>query len=97
MKSNNFIRAKLVNRTNADCSDDIVKNNRYHYLLRFEKSIGLDWLETQVHKTSVETETDLEIWKINPSGVNDFEVEVREVGRRADIDSSQHSLKAFEK
>lgn len=97
MKSNNFIRAKLVNRTNADCSDDIVKNNRYHYQLRFEESIGFDWLETQVNKTSAETDTALELWKINPSGVNDFEVEVREVGRRKDIDSSQHSLTAFER
>jgi len=96
MKSNNFIRAKLVNRTNADCSDDTVKNNRYYYQLRFEQSIGFDWLQTQVNKTSAETDTALELWKINPSGVNEFEVEVREVGRRADIDSSQHSLKAFE-
>lgn len=95
MKSPQFIRAKLVNRTNADCSTQEVKNNRYHYRLRFEQSIGWDWLETQVSKAESETATSLELWELHPSGVSDFEVEVREVARREGIDENQNSLDEF--
>lgn len=95
MKSPQFIRATLVNRTNADCSKHEVKNNRYHYHLRFEKSIGWDWLETQVTKASNDTETSLELWEIHPSGVSDFAIEVREVARREGIDEQQNSLDDF--
>lgn len=95
MKSPQFIRAKLVNRTNADCSEQEVKNNRYHYSLRFEQSIGWDWLEAQVSKAEAEIETSLELWEIHPSGVADFEVEVREVARREGIDDNQNSLNDF--
>jgi len=95
MKSPEFIRATLVNRTTADCSEQEVKNNRYHYLLRFEEAVGWDWLYTQVNKAATETETDLELWKIRPSGVNDFEIEVREVARREAIDDNQNSLDSF--
>jgi len=95
MKSPQLIRAKLVNRTNADCSEQEVKNNRYHYFLRFEQSIGWDWLEAQVSKAQAETETSLELWELHPSGVSDFEVEVREVARREGIDENQNSLDEF--
>jgi hypothetical protein len=96
MKSPQFIRAKLSNQTNADCSREKVKNNRIHYLLKFEEDIGWDWLYTQVKKTTDKTETELELWKIRPSGVSDFEVEVREVDRREGIDNSQRGLTEFE-
>jgi len=38
----------------------------------------------------------LELWEIHPSGVNDFEVEVREVERREGIDDNQRGLSDFE-
>jgi hypothetical protein len=97
MKSPEFIRAKLVNRTNADCSSHEAKNNRYHYQLRFEESIGFDLLETQVNKCSHNIGIQLELWKIRPSGVSDFEVEVREVSRREGIDDGQRGLDSFER
>lgn len=95
MESPEFIRAKLVNRTNADCSSQEVKNSRYHYSLRFEESIGWDWLYQQIDKTSFEMDASLELWKIRPSGVADFEVEVREIDRREGIDDSQAGLDSF--
>lgn len=97
MKSPEFIRAKLSNRINADCSEQDVKNNRFHYRFRFEEDIGWDWLQTQVYKAENELDTELELWKIRPSGVNDFEVEVREVARREGIDNSQKGLAEFER
>lgn len=90
------IRAILVNRTNADCSEHEAKNNRYHYFLKYEQSIGWDWLYKQVDKASVDSDTDLELYKIRPSGLHDFEVEVRELARREGIDSSQRGLTDFE-
>jgi len=96
MESPEFIRAKLVSRTNASCSDQEVKNNRYHFFLRFEESIGLDWLYTQVSKLSKDMEADLELWEVHPSGVNDFEIEIRETERREGIDDSQKGLDSFE-
>lgn len=95
MTSKEFIRAKLVNRTNADCSTVEVKNNRYHYMLKFEQSIGWDWLQSQVEKATHDTDTSLELWEIHPSGVANFEVEVRELARREDIDDQQDSLDSF--
>jgi hypothetical protein len=95
-KSSQFIRATLVNRTNADCSFKEVKNNRFHYLLRFEKSIGFDWLKKQVQKAQGELDVQLELWEIHPSGVDDFEIEVREVERREGIDDNQCGLTEFE-
>lgn len=96
MNSPEFIRAKLVARTNADCSKDEVKHNRMHYHLKFEESIGFDWLEEQVRKAQHELETELEMWEIHPSGVCAFEIEIREVNRRKNIDNSQHGLSDFE-
>lgn len=96
MESPQFIRAQLVSRTNADCSDQEAKNNRYHYALRFEQSIGWDWLYQQVSKCSAELDASLELYKIRPSGMADFEVEVREVQRREGIDDSQIGLDSFE-
>lgn len=97
MKSPEFIRSTLANRTNADCSEQEVKNNRCHYHLRFEQSIGWDWLYGQVKKAEHELDTELELWEIHPSGVNDFEVEVREVQRREGIDDQQLGLSEFER
>lgn len=95
-KSAQFVRATLDNRTNADCSEQEVKNNRYHYFLRFEQSIGWDWLYGQVQKAESEVGLDLELWEIHPSGVGSFEVEVREVARREGIDDNQRGLTDFE-
>lgn len=91
-----FIRAKLVARMNADCSEQEAKNNRWHYFLRFDESIGWDWLYSQVRKAQAELETDLELWEIHPSGMHSFEVEIREVERRPNIDDNQHGLSDFE-
>jgi hypothetical protein len=95
-KRKEFIRAKLVNRTNADCSSVEAKNNRWHYMLKFEKSIGWGWLLGQVKKAEAEVDTPLELWEIHPSGVMDFAIEVREVDRRKNIDNSQRGLSDFE-
>lgn len=97
MESKEFVRAKLVNYATADCSDVEVKNSRYHYSLRFEKSIGWSWLYAQIKKLNRELEVDIELWKIRPSGVNDFEVEVREIDQRKGIDDSQRGLTEFSK
>lgn len=95
-ESPEFIRATLANRTNADCSEQQVKNNRYHFFLRFEKSIGWDWIKAQVGKCCAKLDRDVELYEIHPSGVGDFEIEVREVQRREDIDDSQRGLSDFE-
>lgn len=96
MESKAFVRSKLVNYTTADCSDVEVKNNRYHYFLRFEESIGWTWLYSQICKLDAELDVDIELWKIRPSGVKDFEIEVREIGQRENIDDSQRGLTEFE-
>lgn len=95
-KSKEFIRAKLENRLQAACSTSAVKNNRIHYFLRFDEAIGFDWVHAQVKKASAEIGTPLEMWKIRPSGMKDFEVEVREIERREGIDDSQRGLDSFE-
>jgi hypothetical protein len=41
-------------------------------------------------------EADLELWEVHPSGVNDFEIEIRETERREGIDDSQKGLDSFE-
>jgi hypothetical protein len=94
--SKEFVRAKLSNRTNADCSSVEAKNNRWHYFLRFEQSIGWDWLFGQVKKSSRELDVSIELWEIHPSGVSDFEVEIREVERREGIDGDQRGLTDYE-
>ena len=96
MESPQYIRAQLVNYTNADCSDDRVENNRYHYHLKFEQDIGWDWLHGQIKKASHEFGVSIEMWKIRPSGLQSFEVEVREVQPRKEIDDDQIGLTEFE-
>jgi len=95
-ESDKYIRAMLENRTNAECSSSEVKNNRFHYHLRFEESIGWDWVSEQITKVCKNLEVDIELWKINPSGVGDFEIEVRELSQRKDIDENQRGLDYFE-
>lgn len=96
MKSKEVVRAKLAARTDADCSDDEVKNNKIHYSLKYESSRGWDWLEEQVWKTSQDTGIDLELHKINTSGVCAYEVEVRELVRREDTtDDNQRDFSEF--
>jgi hypothetical protein len=96
MKSKHFIRTKLVNYTNADCSDVEAKNNRYHYSLKFEEDIGWDWMYSQIKKCEAELGVALEPYKLRPSGMSAFEVEVREVDRREGIDDDQRGLKEWE-
>lgn len=96
MESPQYIRAQLVNYTNAECSDKSVKNNRHHYHLKFEEDIGWDWLQSQVRKASAELNVTIEMWKVRPSGMMSFEVEVREVERREGIDDDQRGLTEFE-
>jgi len=95
-ESTQFIRAKLVNYTEADCSHEEVANNRVHYHLRFEKAIGWTWVYSQVQKLNGELTANLELWKIRPSGMQDFEIDIREIERRADIDDNQSGLADFE-
>ena len=59
-------------------------------------NIGWDWTSAQVDKCSAEIGISLELWKVKPSGVGDFEIEVREVARREGIDDSQAGLDSFE-
>lgn len=97
MKSPEVVRAKLSTRTEADCSDHDIENNKIHYYLKFETDIGWDWLYSQVSKTSNDVDIELELWKIKPSGVHAFEVEVRELIRRENVnDEEQHGLSEFE-
>lgn len=90
-----YVRSRLVNYTNADCSDVEVKNSRYHYYLKFDEDIGWDWIEAQINKCCDAVGLVVEPYKIRPSGVNSFEVEVREVNRRRGIDDQQHALEDF--
>jgi hypothetical protein len=96
MESPQFIRAKLANQLQADCSDQRVENNRYIYSLRFEEDIGWDWAYTQVRKVDSDIDRAIEPWKICPSGMHDFEIEVREVAQREGIDDNQRGLTDFE-
>lgn len=97
MKSPQTVRARLETRAEADCSKHEVKNNKIHYHLKFEKEIGWDWLTEQVKKTQEDEEIELELWKINTSGVCAFEVEVRELVRREGVsDDNQYALKDFQ-
>lgn len=95
-KSKAFIRSNLVNYTNADCSDVEAKNCRYHYTLKFEEDIGWDWIYSQIRKCASAVDTQLEPYKIRPSGMHAFEVEIREVQRREGIDDNQRGLDSFE-
>lgn len=97
MKSKQVIRAKLETRTDADCSKDEIKNNKVYYHLKFESSRGWEWLEQEVYKTQKDTGIDLELYKINTSGVCAFEVEVRELCQREDTtDENQRDFSDFE-
>lgn len=96
MKSTQVVRAKLESRTEADCSDEEITNNKIHYHLRYESSRGWDWIEKQVWKVSEDVDIDLEVYKINTSGVCAFEVEVRELCRRENVrDDSQKGLDSY--
>lgn len=87
-KSKEFIQKSLVNYTNASSSTVEVKNNRYHYMLSFNESIGWDWFYSQIKKCSAEVETKIEPYKIRPGGT----IEVREIERREGIDNNQRGL-----
>jgi len=97
MKSSQVVRAKLETRTEADCSSQEVTNNKIHYHLKYESNRGWDWLEQEVYKTSEDTGIDLELYKINTSGVCAFEVEVRELCTRENVtDEKQRDFSYFE-
>lgn len=96
MATKEFVRANLVNYTNADCSSVEVKNNRFHYSLKFEEDIGWDWVQSQVYKCGSSIDVQVEPYKIRPSGMHAFELEVREVARREGIDDSQRGLTEWE-
>jgi len=97
MKSPQVVRARLETRTDADCSKHEVKDNKIHYHLKFEQEIGWDWVKGQVNKTADDEDIELELWKINTSGVCAFEIEVRELVRREGVkDDDQHALEDFE-
>jgi hypothetical protein len=93
--SKEFIRTKLVNRTNANDSMTEAKNNRWHYYVEFDESIGWDWIKTQIKKAKAELDVQLEVWEIHPSEDGVFEIEIREVDRREGIDNSQSGLSSF--
>jgi len=57
--------------------------------------VGLDKRSSE--KAQDDEEIELELWKINTSGVCAFEVEVRELEPREGItDENQHALEEFE-
>lgn len=96
MESNEFIRAKLVSQTRANCSDSIVSNNRYEYILLFERAVDWQWLYGEIQSVDSVLDVDLEMGEIRPSGVSNYEVSIRESDQRAKIDEQQHSLTSFE-
>jgi hypothetical protein len=96
-ESKKYIESKVSSWTNAFKSDIKVKNNRYHYFLQFNESIGWDWMEDQINKANRNIRTNIELYKIIP---HDFEsgsmiVEVRETERREKIDEKQRGLDSF--
>lgn len=95
-ESTAYIRSKLVNYLEADCSDENVKNNRVHYRLRFESDRGWAWMEKQVDKLNRDLSVTLELYEICPSGVNDYEIDVREIERREGVDDDQIGLGTYE-
>lgn len=96
MKSTQVIRAKLVNRTNADCSTKTIENNKVHYYLKFDDSRGWGWLEKQVESLSEDENIPLDLYKIETSGMSAFEVVVRELCKREDTtDDSQRDFSEF--
>lgn len=95
MNTPDFILTTLSNRSNAQEASYETKNNRYHYFLTFDQSIGWDWVYGQMMKANNELETDVEMWEIHP-GFGTFDIEVREVRRRANIDNNQRGLTDFE-
>lgn len=97
MISPEVIRARLSTRLEADCSKHEVKDNKIHYYLKFENDIGWDWAREQVSKTASDEDVELELWKVRPSGMHNFEIEVRELVRRENVnDDDQHALADFE-
>lgn len=90
MKDAELIQTKLHNQTNAFDSETRVKNNRYHYHLKFNEALGWDWLYKQVSKVREKLGVDIELYKIHPD--TGFRVVVREVDRRPHIDESQGSI-----
>jgi hypothetical protein len=97
MESEQFVRAKLETATGASCSESNVSNNRYIYVLLFERSVDWQLLYGEIQSVNADMDVDLEMADIRPSGVANFEVAVREVERRAEIDDSQESLYSFER
>lgn len=95
-ESTQFVRSKLVNYTEADCSEQTVENNRVHYRLLFTNKIGWSWVYGQVKKLDAQLDVNIELWEICPSGVNDFELDIREIERREGIDDDQRGLSDFE-
>lgn len=96
MKSKEVVRAKLVARTEADCSEDEIINNKVHYRLTFESGRGWRWLKEEVYQTAEDIGIDLEPYKVNPSGVCSFELEVRELCRRDGVrDNDQKGLDSY--
>lgn len=97
-KSTAVIRASLENYTTANCSDLSVKDCRYHYHLKFGEAVGWSWLYGQVAKCAEKQDLELELWKVRPSGMDAFEVEVREIERRAtaEEDDRQRGLTEYE-
>jgi len=97
MTDPDFIASKLSVQTNASNVTRKGTNNRWHYQLIFDESIGWDWIVAQVQKVSAALNCVLELYKIYPSSEqSSFIVEVRELTRREGIDSGQHGLDSFE-
>lgn len=96
-ESKQYIESKISSRTNALDSDVKAKNNRYHYFLEFNESIGWDWMKEQARKTNSEIRTEIELYKIRPHVYKSGSliVEVRETERREGIDEKQRGLSDF--
>lgn len=97
MSDPNLIQTKLHNQCQADGSAYSIKNNRYLYHLRFDDEIGFDWLKTQVGKVSSGVDVTVEPYELSGGcHTGQFELTVREVERRPNIDNEQAGLDSFE-
>lgn len=95
MTSPERIRAVLSTELQADCSDHHVENNRYLYSLKFDEAVGWQWIYHRCREAQTRLDRDVELHQIKPSGMQSFEIVIREENRRAVIDEGQNSLHDF--
>lgn len=96
MTDPNHVRKNLHTFCEANSSETRVKHNRYYYILSFENNVGWDWVRSQVQQAAAETDVSLEPYRVCPGDNGEANIEVRETGRRSNIDDDQGSLFDYE-